>query len=409
MRSFTGAVAGVLAATLVLCGCSRGTRAAAQPTDAPLHMVDVRSGSVAPSLVLAGLIAPHQNVAISSALQEPADGVYVREGDRVAAGQVLARLDTADLRANYDAALRNAEDARSRIAQTRDQGVLAIQQSKGDLASAQSQLTQARQKMSLSQLTLQRDRQLYVQGFISRQTLDNDTTQYRSDEQAVESAQASVQTASASVNVNGDNSRGLQQENVTSARAAAASAQAQADQIAVQITKATIISPVDGVVINRNINSGQYPGSSQIFTIQEMNTVYAMLNASSDEVFRIHNGMEAAVSVPGLNARPMRGIVEAVLGQAQPGSTNFVVKVRVANAGGVLQSGMVVSARISLPAVAGPMIPTSAFVDASHDAVRTANADGTTRVVAVRDIADDGAYSIVDGLGPRTRVVLPVQ
>jgi hypothetical protein len=100
------------------------------------------------------------------------------------------------------------------------------------------------------------------------------------------------------------------------------------------------------------------------------------------------------------------GVVEAVLGQPQPGGTNFVVKVRIANPQHVLQSGMIASAKIVLPSVYGAVIPASAFVDAAHDAVRTLDQDGTTRVVPVRSIAEDGTRSVVQGLTPNARVVV---
>jgi multidrug resistance efflux pump len=315
-------------------------------------------------------------------------------------------LDTADLRANYNAALRNAEDAASRVAQTRDQGQLNIEQGKSSLASAQAQLSQAQQKLALADITLRRDRQLYSQGFLARSVLDSDTTEYDSDRQAVSSAQAAVENAATAVQINGDPSHGLQQETVVSASAASASARAQADQIAVQIAKATIVSPVDGIIVNRNLNPGQYPGSSIVFTVQQIGTVYAMLNASSDQVFLIRPGAAAQVSIGTLHEMQLPGVVEAVLGQPQPGGTNFVVKVRVANPQHVLQSGMVASATISLPGVYGAIVPASAFVDAAHDAVRTLSQDGTTRVVPVRSIAEDGTRSVVQGLPPNARVVV---
>ncbi len=375
----------------------------------PVRAVAVHTGRVAPSLMLSGLIAPLQNVTISSTLQEPADDVYVREGEAVAAGQVLARLDTADLRANFQAAERSAAEAEAKVAQARDQASLNIQQSKGDLAGAQSTLAQAQQKLSLSHTTFERDRQLYAQGYLSRAVLDTDTTQYQSDEQAVASARASMQTAATAVSVNGDDARGLQRDNVVSAQAAAASARAQADQIDVQIAKATIVSPVAGVVVNRNINAGQYPGSSALFTIQQVRDVYAMLNASSDQVFLIRPGSGAQITVASRPSMRVPGIVEAVLGQAEPGSTNFVVKVRLPNAVGLLQSGMVVSARIMLPPVAGLVIPTSAFLDASHSAVRTLAANGKIGVAPVRDLANDGSNAVIEGLDRNSRVVLQGQ
>ena len=45
-------------------------------------------GSIEPARRLAGVVAPYQNVAIQSTLAEPAETVYVREGDAVRAGEL---------------------------------------------------------------------------------------------------------------------------------------------------------------------------------------------------------------------------------------------------------------------------------------------------------------------------------
>ena len=91
-------------AVLALAGCGRP--AAQQAAAPPVVETSVASvGTIHPAEQLAGIVAPYQNVAIQSSLTEPADSVDVQEGDRVSRGEVLARLDTADLRASLDADL----------------------------------------------------------------------------------------------------------------------------------------------------------------------------------------------------------------------------------------------------------------------------------------------------------------
>jgi len=406
LRRLTVSTTVAFAVAAAVLGCAAHARNADQPTQAPLRSAIAQYGEISPTISIAGIIAPLQNVSISSSLQEPAAAVYVHEGQYVSAGAVLAELDVSDLRANYTSAERSAAEANAKVTQTNYQGTLALSQGTSDLASARSQLQQAREHLALDQSTLVRNQALLKSGYVPQLTVEQMQTQVLTDESAVRSAEAALRNAAVNVKVNGTPEQGLQASNVTAARAAAASAQAQAQQLEVQIAKGTIVSPIDGVVINRNLNPGEYPGSRQIFTIQQTDTVYAMLNASSDEVFRIQPHRRAVIHIGSLGNVTTTGVVEAVLGQAQPGSTNFVVKVRIPNPQRRLQSGMVVSADVPLPAASGLIVPVTAFTDDSHTAVRTVGNDGAIRQVSVRSIADDGHRAVVSGINAGTRVLI---
>ena len=393
-------------ALCVLAGCTAHARIADQPSSPPVRTAIAKYGELSPSVTMAGIIAPLQNVGISSSLQEPASAVYVHEGQYVSAGEVLAQLDVSDLQANLVSAQRSAAEANAKVSQTNYQSTLALSQGFSDLANARSQLQQARQHLQLDQLTLVRNQALLKNGYVPQQTVDQMQTQVMTDESALRAAQAAAANAAVNVKVNGTPDQGLQASNVEASRAAASSALAQAQQLAVQIAKGTIVSPIDGVIINRNLNPGEYPGSRQIFTIQQTNWVYAMLNASSDEVFRVQPHRRATIHIGSLGNVTTTGVVEAVLGQAQPGSTNFVVKVRIPNPQHRLQSGVVVSADVPLPAVFGLVVPVAAFTDDSHTAVRTVDQNGSVHQVNVRAIADDGHRAVVSGIKSGTRVVI---
>jgi RND family efflux transporter MFP subunit len=208
--------------------------------------------------------------------------------------------------------------------------------------------------------------------------------------------------------VNGTTSAGLQAANIANAVAAAQSAEAQADQIAAQIAKATIISPVDGIVVNRNLNPGEYPGTRTLFIVQHIATVYAMLNAGSGQTLRTPLGAPVQVSGQALGTRTFQGRVVAVLDQVVPGSTNFTIKVEIPNPDYVLRSGVAVLGKITLPPVSGLAIPTTAFVDDSHTSVLAMQA-GQPQVVPVKQIATNGTTSIVTGLAPEAQVVITGQ
>ncbi len=392
------------------------------PSANPIPTVAAKRTTVHASSTISGVIAPLQNVAITSQLSEPTVSVAVNEGDRVHAGEVIAVLDTADLRAQLaqDEATvvtdeRTAESDDAKVAQARYTQRLNIDQGGDQVQTARAALAQANQTLKNDQLNLQRDQQLLTSGYVAQQTVDQQQTTVINDQAAVRTAEANVRSAVTNQQVNGTDAEGLQAANVASAAADARAAHAVVDQaraavqqVQTSIAKATIISPIDGVVVNRNVNPGEYPGSRTIFTLQQLNQVYAELNASSSDTFAIPVGAPVSLSVAGAGGQAYAGRVVAVLGQVTPGSTNFTVKVLVSNPDEKLQSGIPVTGVTSLPAVTGVGIPTTAFLDDTHTTVMIADdelVDTVAKTVNVREIGSDGTTSIVTGLNAGQSVV----
>jgi multidrug resistance efflux pump len=370
-----------------------------------IPVVTAAPAQVHPTVQIAGIIAPYQNVSISSSLSEPTAAVNVLQGAHVSRGQTLAVLDTTDLQATYNADLHSAISADAKAEQAKYQAKLNIGQGNDQVTAARAALQQAQASLAQAQQDLARYTALLNGGYISQQQADQQRTLVRNDRQAVDSANASLRSAILNAGVNGTNQQGLQASTVASAIADAQSAHAQADQVAAQIARATIASPVDGVVVNRNLNPGEYPGSRTIFTVQQLDPVYAELNASSSNVFQIVRGSPVQLTVAGVANANYLGRVNAVLGQVQPGSTNFTVEVIVPNPGERLQSGMAVTGTITLPDVSGIGIPTTAFLDDSHTTVMIETADGTAKTQTVRELGSNGTTSIVTGLAAGTKVV----
>ncbi len=407
----------VVVSAALLAGCGHGTakRTRTAPSPNPIPTAAAKQTTVHSSASISGVIAPFQNVAITSSLSEPADSVSVLEGDRVRAGQVIAVLDTADLRAelaqavaNVQSAVRTAESDDAKVAQARYTGTLNIGQGGESVQSARASVASAQITLKNDTVNLERDRALLGNGYVAQQTFDQQQTLVNTDSATLRTAQANLRSAIINEQVNGTAASGLQAANVAAAiadanaaRAAIAQARAQVQQYQVSIDKAKIVSPVNGVIVNRNMNPGEYPGSRTIFTIQQLDRVYAMLNASSADTFAIPVGAPVTLSVSGDSARQYTGKVSAVLGQVTPGSTNFTVEVIVDNADGKLQSGLPVTANATLPAVSGIGIPTAAFLDDSHTSVMVADdelVDVVAKTVKVRELGSDGTTSIVSGL-----------
>jgi multidrug efflux pump subunit AcrA (membrane-fusion protein) len=386
-------------------GCGKHAATAAAP---PYVQTSVANyGSIEPNRHLAGIIAPYQNVAIQSTLTEPADQVPVHEGEAVRAGQLLAQLDTADLEAQLNSDLATANSDQANTVHTVYQGGLSIAQGVDTLRSDEAAVHQAQQTLTNDQTNLVRDQNLLNQGYVSQQSVDAQETLVRNDQQALNSAIATLAAAHSNVQANGTLSgEGLQASAVAQAQAQQKVALAQAQQIRVQIDKAAILSPIDGVVVNRNLNPGEYPGNREIFTLQQINPIFAVLHASSEEIARIENGGVTTVTAADLSGNEQfTGRVVGVLNQINPGSTDFEVKVLLQNAQHKLRPGMVVQGAVATVPISGVRVPVTAFTDDNHDALMTVQPDNSVKTVQVAEVASDGTTSVVTGLASGTRIV----
>ncbi len=408
MKRTDGLLRVFCAAFAILAAAGCGRHQSAGPVRLPYVQTSIASyGMIEPAQHLAGIVAPYQNVAIQSTLAEPADAVYVREGDSVRAGQVLAQLDTSDLAAQLQSDLATANSNRASTTHTVYQGSLSIAQGIDTLHTDEAAVRQAQQTLTNDQANLTRDQDLLSKGYVSKQAVDTQSTLVRNDQQTLNSVNANLAGAKSNVQANGTLSgQGLQAAAVQQSQAQEQVALAQARQVRVQIGKATLVSPIDGVVVNRNLNPGEYPGNRELFTLQQVNPIYVVFHASSEQIARIENNAIAGVTAP-YTAGNVRftGRVVGVLNEINPGSTDFQVKVQLQNPLQRLRPGMVVQGNIATTPVRGVRVPATAFTDDNHDALMMVRADNSVRTVQVSELGSDGVTSVVTGITSGARVV----
>ncbi|MGZ3245939.1 MAG: efflux RND transporter periplasmic adaptor subunit [Croceibacterium sp.] len=182
----------------------------------------VQRGDLTITVSATGNLKPTNQVEVGSEQSGIVTTVYVDNNAHVVRGQPLAQLDTARLRDS-------------------------VVQGEASLAAAEAQLATARSTASQAQATLARQEQVYrISGGRVPSEVELDAAREESQR-----AQAAIRSA---------------QANVVQTRAALSS-------VRTNLTKATILSPVTGVVLSRNINPGQTVAASfqapVLFTIAE--------------------------------------------------------------------------------------------------------------------------------------------
>jgi HlyD family secretion protein len=187
------------------------------------------------SLQFSARVATESRVDVGSTLTGRVLEVAVDEGDRVARGATLVRLETDELQAALAQAQASERQAAARLAGLRSTGRRV----------AQAAVTQAESVLAAAQADLQRTQSLVTRGFLSAARLDE-----ASRAEAVAAAQ--LATARAQNAANAEQGSDIVQAEAQLALAAAATAAAQA-----RLAQATIGAPADARVLARLVEPGQ--------------------------------------------------------------------------------------------------------------------------------------------------------
>src|SRR5215813_5003384 len=221
-----------------------------------------------------GVVQTVVTVQVGSQVSGQVDELYADYNSVVKHGQLLAKLDPR----NYQAQLENSEAAVA-SAQARVQSAEAdVKTQTANFASAKANLEAARVTRDNNAVLFQRNAALNKDGVVSKNDYDNakanaDSAAAKYDQADAAVAQADAQSRSAAA--------GLQQ-----AKAQLQQAEADLNRAKLNLEYCSIYSPVDGVVISRNIDVGQTIAASlqspTLFTIAN-DLTQMQVNANVDE------------------------------------------------------------------------------------------------------------------------------
>jgi multidrug efflux pump subunit AcrA (membrane-fusion protein) len=390
-----------------LAACNAASAAAPSPSPSPSAAVETfvaRSGSVRPTVAISGVLAPYRDIGVSAALNEPIVAISVHEGERVHAGQVLAVLESDDLRNSLAAAQQTAAENRARFTQQGYQSSVNVAQYASNVSVARAALAQSQAVLNQAQIDLHRYELLQRQGYLPDQTLEGQRVTVAADRQAVTAARAQLTLAVQNASAGGDARRaGIESAQISAMRAAVGAADQAVAQIRFQLARTVLHAPTDGVIASIGGAIGEYPSGRQLFTIHDDAQMYAMLAASGTQALALRGGEPATIGTTN-GTLQVHGTVEAVLDQLSPGTTNFIVKVRIANGDHRLRAGIPVTARIALAPVTGTRVPVSAYADVTNGAVYAVQ-HGKLARRTVRTLATDGSAAIVEGVDLGARIV----
>lgn len=207
-------------------------------------------------LTLTGIVTTNDVVA-SSQIQGRLSQVLVKEGDTVAAGQLLAVIEPEELRADESyfshteggtaSQVEGAEAAlKYQIAQTRDQ----IKQAEASLAAAQAQESEAEADLELDRVNFERTKGLFDQKVESQQDLDQTSAAYEAQKAHVESLkkQVDVQRQAVALARTNEDQVEAKRSDLQAAERQQAAAKAQTSKAQVRLDYTEIHAPIPGVI-----------------------------------------------------------------------------------------------------------------------------------------------------------------
>lgn len=291
------------------------------------RLAKLERGPLSAAVTASGTLSALITVQVGSQVSGQIRDIRVDFNSEVKKDQVIARLDPETFESRVTQAEADLKAAES-----------AAEVARGNLAVRQAEVGKARIALDDANRNLERKRALVKQNFISAAELDT--------------AQAAVDTAREQLNL-AQADLAAAQAQVGSARAQVAQRQAGLKQARLDLDRTIIRSPVDGVVISRNVDVGQTVAASfqapVLFTIaRDLRQMEVNVAVDEADVGRVQTGQKMRFSVDAFPGERFAGQVTQIR-KAPITSNNVVtysVMARVDNPDLKLLPGMTASARI---------------------------------------------------------------
>ena len=280
-------------------------------------------------------------VKVGSRIPGRVDQLAVQVGDRVKAGQVIARLEQEDLRAAVELARANLANAEAKLATVRNGARTQ------EIQTAEANLRQVEANQLLAQVNLERYRQLYQDGGIALQQVD---IAARDHDVAV----AQIRTAREQLS--------LTREKYTPEDLQVAEAEVRQARAALRIAEAnlgyaTITAPMGGVVASvstqqgETVTSGSAAAQAPTFvTIIDLTRLQVDAYVDETDIGKVHVGQEATFSVDAFPDKEFMGTVTAIYPKAliQQNVVTYDVVIAIDNREGLLRPDMTTNTTITV-------------------------------------------------------------
>jgi HlyD family secretion protein len=296
----------------------------------PSKLAKVEKGDLAKSVVATGKIEPITKVEIKSKASGIVKKLYVDYGDKVKKGQVLAELDKEEIYARVDQARAQLEAATASANATRAD----LQRAKVDAEGPD---------VPLLKRAFDRANGMAKDGIVSASALDDAQKNYEMSLNKQNVARAQLQVLQAKIG---------------QAQAQVAQDRANLKQLEEQLGYTTIASPLDGIVLSRDVEIGDAVSSilvlgssaTLVMTLGDTSEVYVKGKVDESDIGKVYMGQPARIKVESFKDKTFTGKVTKIspMGVEKDNVTTFEVRVSINNPEGVLKANMTANAEVIL-------------------------------------------------------------
>jgi len=384
-----------LAILVVVVGAGFGlSRLASGSKIDPNKIGKVTRADVARSVVATGKITPITQVEVKSKASGIVEKLYVDINNIVKKGQPLAQLDQQEIEAQVA-----AQRAQLGAAQA---NVLTF-----DANLEQDKVNAAAPDLPMYKTTLDRNVEMVKQGLVPQQSLDNANRDYLAALTRRDSAKAQI---------------GVDGAKLKQAKAQVAQSEATLNQLLEQLSYTTIMAPMDGVILSRDVEIGDAVSSilvlgstaTLVMTVGDTTEVYVKGKVDEADIAHVYLGQPARIKVESFRDRYFQGKVTKIspMGVEKDNVTTFEVRVSINNPGGELKAQMTANAEILLDEHKGVLtVPENAII---YDAQKNATVEipdksqkeGKRKIPVKVGLSNGSLTEITEGLKEGDAVVL---
>jgi HlyD family secretion protein len=296
----------------------------------PNKIAKVSRGDVARSVVATGKITPITQVEVKSKASGIVEKLYVDINNVVHKGQPLAQLDQQEISDQVAAQRAQLAAAQANVTNF-------------DAALEQDKVNAAAPDLPMYKVTLDRNTEMVKEGLVPQQNLDNANRDYLAALTKRDSSKAQI---------------GVDNAKLKQARAQGAQSEASLNQLEEQLGYTTIMAPMDGVVLSRDVEIGDAVSSilvlgstaTLVMTVGDTTEVYVKGKVDEADIAHVYMGQPARIKVESFRDRYFQGKVTKIspMGVEKDNVTTFEVRVSINNPGGELKAQMTANAEILL-------------------------------------------------------------